>query len=598
MAQGDSRLFLNDARGASEVVAVALLIGITVMGVGVILLVGASQLGETQDDVAVGQAEQALVQFDSEAARVATGGTASQQVDLGLRSNMGTLNVENDTGHIRIEFIKISFFDTYNSTELVNTSLGTLIYDHGDTTVSYQGGGVWRSDGNASLMVSPPEITLRNRTLNVPLILTDRGGSVHSDVRIAHENTVDRFPDLDRNLTNKVEAAKITITIQSRYYWAWGQYFEDETDVIVQYNHQKEIASITFLALPLKFSPTAGVIATSGPGEINLAGNGAYIDSYNSLIGPYDVSRSQDGRVTAAGDVILKGDSQIDGDVRSGRDIRVESSAAQIDGDANYTRNIETKDAGSVTGESYEIDGVPDIPPINPYVENQTEYLEENNDNNATDVIVDNELDIDETGSGTLTSGNYFLYSLDLRGETLVLDTTGGNITIGVRDYVTLLKYQGDNSHIRVEGDGYVRFFVLSERKADVSIPGGGKAPMDNAHFFAERNATLYVANKNARRVQLYAPDNFIGAIGGSSSENANITATIIAPAGREGPGEFFMQHGELYGAVVTGNLTMGQYGQVHFDRALAETDIPIAPKVPRIEFLYVSENKIKVEGG
>ncbi|MGM0684150.1 MAG: DUF7289 family protein, partial [Halobacteriota archaeon] len=262
----------TDERAASEVVGVVLLIGIVALGFVSILLIGGPQLAAEQDRAEVGQAEQSLTQFDSEASRVATGSTSSQRVDLGLRGNRGTLDVQNDTGRITVELE--SYFDPGNDTEVMNASMGTMVYESGETTVGYQGGGVWRSDGNRSTMVSPPQISFRNGTLAMPMVKTTRGGSVYSDVQVTPRGTTQQFPTA--NETNKIRGNKaLTVTVESRYCTAWRQFFEDETDAIVNADCDRDTVKVVFLALPLDYSPDAGVVATSGPGEIRLEGNGA-----------------------------------------------------------------------------------------------------------------------------------------------------------------------------------------------------------------------------------------------------------------------------------------------------------------------------------
>lgn len=77
-------LFTRDTRSVSEALSFTLLIGIVVLSVSVILLVGVSQLTEKQTTTEVEHAEQALVQFDSEASRVSSGSASTQETDLGL----------------------------------------------------------------------------------------------------------------------------------------------------------------------------------------------------------------------------------------------------------------------------------------------------------------------------------------------------------------------------------------------------------------------------------------------------------------------------------------------------------------------------------
>ena len=579
----------DDERGVSEVVGVALLIGIVVLGTAAVLLVAGPQLGAEQTNAEVSQAEQSLTQFDSEAARVARGGTDTQRIDLGLRGNSGTLDVEDEAGHITVEYDY--FFDPDNSTEVMNTSMGTLRYERGDTTVGYQGGGVWRSDGDDSVMVSPPEISYRDGTLTMPVVKTTRTGSVHSDVLIARGGATERFPT--ENKTNRIDGNNaITVTIESRYCRGWEQFFESETEAIVDADCDQNTVQVTFIALPVDFSPEAGVIATSGPGEIRLEGTGAYVDSYNS---PGYGGGNSDGVVKAAGDVNMFGSSQIDGDVRSGKNITINSGSAEIDGNANWTERFDPHDEDSITGDDYRIDGISEILPINRLVYDRTDELRARNDNDAAgknDDLIDGEtLDIDG-GEATLETGEYYLDTLHLEGETLYLDTTDGDIAIAIERWVKLDEKGNQPSEIIVEGDGNVRFFVASEEKTSVdNIQGAAAAGFDEGHFVVE-SSDVTGLDKESPRFQVFGPDNFVGAIGGGGPE---VTAAIIAPTGEFGPGKFYVKHGELFGAIVTGELTLGQEGKLHFDRALIDEEIPLAPNVPRIEYLYLTENEIEV---
>lgn len=590
----------DDVRGTSEVVGMALLVGIVVVGIATILLVGGAQLGDVQDSTEVAQAEQSLTQFDAASARVAADTTDAQQLDLGLRANSGTLDVEPESGNVTIEYL--DQFDNGHRTEVANTSLGTVVYENGDTTVGYQGGGVWRSDRDGSTLVSPPEITFQDETLTIPVIRTERGGSVHSDVQISRSTpTQKQYPNATANLTNKVDGAIVQITIESRYYEAWGQFFEAEANTIVQYDHDEQTAVIQFLALPVDYAPEAGVVATSGPGEIRLEGDGAYVDSYNSSNGTYEATRDDEGAVRSAGEVSMYGSSQIDGDVHADKDIRVESGSATIQGDAETRLEVYEHDEDSVQGEvRNDTSGVPSISPIDGLVERRVDDLSEDNDNqNASDVISDDELTFEE--SNELGPGKYYLKNVELQDETLVLNATGGNITIGVEQWVKLLGSQGQQEpgNVEIRGDGEVRIFVKSEEKTTVNVPGEGQ---EDLHFYVEENATITTVDEagedrhRSPQSLVFGPSRFQGAIAGDASDSPAVTAVVIAPAGPAGGGEFYVKQGELFGAVMTGNLTLGQNGEIHFDHAIRGEKIPLSPTQPRLEYLYVTEHALQVE--
>lgn len=581
---------VDDDRGASEVVGFALLLAIVVIGIAAILLVAGPQLAAQQQGTEVSHAEQALTQFDSDAARVATGGTSSRRIDLGLRGNRGTLDVDSNDGQITVEYLRS--FDETPST-IVDRPLGTVRYVDGTTTVGYQGGGVWRSDGTDSTMVSPPEFTYRNETLSLPIVSTRRGGSVHSDVEIRPgASPAQRFPDgSDSNLSNTVDTGVLTITIESRYYSGWAQFFEAETNAQVVTNPGAELVEVTFFGSAMDFAPDAGIIATSGPGEIRVEGSGSYIDSYNSSNGPYSESSTEDGIVKAAGDIGMYGGSQIRGDVESNKLVNL-SGGATITGDVSAAKGWETDGDSTIEGSTdYDAD-VPNLKPIDGIVENRLEELAADNDNHV-DGITDENLDFDGDSEIELSPGEYYLEDIDIQdGETLVLNATEGDIHIGVEEYVVL-----DEGHIEVLGDntdGTVQVYVGSTRSSGVKVPGGGNYMAD--HFYVDDDSSVRVENDRSPRFQVLAPAHFTGAIRASGGSDPQVTASILAPAG-QGPGEFLVRDGELFGAIVTGNLTAENNAEIHFDRAILDEEIPFGEGVSWIEYLYVTIQEIEVSG-
>lgn len=572
--------------------AVALLFGIVMLSVATVVLVAGAQLDDGQETVETLQAERSLTQFDSAAERVATGSTSSQTVNLGLMGNDGTLDTDPDRG--RITIVSIDSLGDGTRTEVMNSSLGTLTYENGDTTVAYQGGGVWRSDGDGSVMVSPPEISFTGKTLTMHVVETERSGSVHSEVQLTRSSpSKQRYPNATVGLDNKVKNSLIEIRIQSQYYEAWGQYFEDRTNTVVQYDDQTETVTVLFLALPVDYSPDAGVVATSGPGQIRIEGSGSYIDSYNSSNGTYEETKHGEGRVKSAGEILMYGGSRIEGDAEADGEIRIESGDAQIDGNASSGQHVYEHDDQSVTGEvRHNTSGVPPIPPIDGFVHKKVNEIQSNNDNDATPVVTDNEINLSE--SNELGPGQYYLENLELEDETLVLNTTDGNITLAVENWVKLHGKQ-ESGNIEIEGDGKVRVFVNSAERTTVNPPSQGQQKL---HFYVERNGSVRTVDTPRQRSMqfvVFGPSEFEGSLAGSSSKNPQVTAVVIAPAGPEGEGTFHLKHGELYGAVMTGNLTVGKPSAIHFDEAIVDQRIPLAPTVPRIEYLYVTEHEIAV---
>lgn len=578
-----------DNRGVSEVLGVALLIGIVLTGATAIVLAGGNAIDRSQSEIEIRQAQHAMTQFDSQASRVALQGTDAQRVDMGLRGTKGSLDVDPDDGWIRVTTVDMS---SGEHTDVVNESLGAMVYEHGDTTIAYQGGGVWRSDADAtesgSVMISRPEFHYHNDTLSMPIITTDRGGSVHSDVTIATGGNERHFPNESAGLTNRIDDSMTVVTVESDYYEAWGRYFEDETSGTVQYDHDAGTVTVTFLSMPDTYALQDGIVATAGQGNVSLHGTGAYVSSYNSSTNEYD---TRDGSLVAAGDVNLWGNSEIAGDVRSGSEFEIHAGASTVDGDVYWTDGFENQ--GAVTGTDEQIDGVPSIPPITEYVTGQVQGLAADNDNEDVPSVID-ESDQLVDQPGTLGAGQYYFERLHLTSnEELVIDTTGGDVVIGVRDWVGIDEQAG----VTVVGDGDVHLYVEGQSTVDRDITGAGDhVPETEWNLYLDKGAEVSVPDRNASQLTIYGTEDFTGGIGGP--QGTTLEGTVYAPAGYAGPGYVYVMQADVYGAVVTGDLTLNQFGSIHYDHALKEESVPLAPSMDRLAFLYASTHGIEVSDG
>lgn len=577
-----------DERGLSEVVAFALLLGIVILGIAVILFVGVDLIDREQSDAELSQAEHALTKLDTEA-RATLQDDTTRQVDLGLRGVSGDLVVEPERGWIRVEHQRIDLANgtVEEPTVLVNRSLGAVVYRDGDRSVAYQGGGVWRGDGSGSVMSSRPDIQFREGTLSMSVIGVDDGDGVYGDVEVSrHATTVHPFPNETAGLTNRVNDTMVSITVQSEYYLAWGRYLEDDLDAIVGYDHDEQTAHAKFIATPSSLSLRSGIIATAAPGDISLHGTGAYVTSYNSATGERD---TREGSVEAVGDVLMWGDAEIAGDVSTGDRFEIASGAASVDGDVDWTTSFDNQ--GTVTGTDRQIAGVPSIPPITGYVIDEVRSLRLVNDNEAAPAVIDNN-ELSFNGRQTLEAGRYYLETMHIdRNNELVLDTSDGDIHIGVRDWIGIEQRGG----VTVQGDGTVYVYVEGrEQVFNDGITGAGDhVPSTEWNLYVDKGAEVTTPNDNASQFRIYGTETFSGGVGGP--QGTTVTGVIYAPTGQYGPGFFYIMQAHLYGAVVTGDLTINQYGEIHYDLALADREFPVAPTVSRLEYLYVSDHGLAV---
>jgi flagellin-like protein len=240
-------------RGQSELIGTVLLIGIVLAGLTAIIVFGATALDSARDDSRVNNIEHSMTQFDSRAAMVALGNSNSQRVDLGETGD-GRYDINPDSGWVNITHINHSGNGDVET--ITNATFGSVYYEHENTTISYQGGGVWRGTGNESIMISPPEFHYRGSTLTFPIISVNGtgGASGQPSAGIAVEERSRRIfpnasePDYGNNsYQNPIDEGNVTVTIHGDHYVAWADYFEDRTSGAVWLDHENETASVNLI---------------------------------------------------------------------------------------------------------------------------------------------------------------------------------------------------------------------------------------------------------------------------------------------------------------------------------------------------------------
>lgn len=261
----------TDSRGQSEVIGIVLLLGLAVIGTGAILVFGGSAITDTMGVSQTESTEHAMTLFDSRSAMVALGDSPSQTIDFGNAGD-GIYSVEDESGWMRIEHHNYS---NGQDQTIYNESLGAMTYEQGGTKLAYEGGGVWRKQGNGSVMVSPPEFHYRQATLTLPIIRVSgdeqASGRVSSTIRSG--DSIRRvFPDATTTYdetgdpyANPIEEGNVTIIVQSDYYQAWAKYFDARTEGKVSTDHDNETATVKLI--------TRGTL-----GEFEMPADGNSID--------------------------------------------------------------------------------------------------------------------------------------------------------------------------------------------------------------------------------------------------------------------------------------------------------------------------------
>lgn len=585
--------FFGAERSQSEVLGIVLLLSITIAGSTAIMAMGTTVLTDAQQNAGNSNAEHTMTQLDSEASLVALGSSDAQEIGVS-EGTRGTTVVYPDAGRVNVTLVNESTGDL-QEVIIDDAALGSVVHEQDDTTIAYQGGGVWskKESGNASAMISPPEFHHRadsngqSPTLTMPLVLVE-GDRVSGDrVRMTANGVEDRFPVDGGAKSNPLMDSVVNITVESEYYQAWGRFFEERTDGRLEaVDHENQTVTIQLVMVADRDDVKGALASTSTDGDLSIAGNGAKTDSYNSSNttrfpdGYNEANATNDGTIETGGDVDIGGGAEVEGDIRSGGTVDM-GGRSSVNGHIFWTDGFSARGASSYEGES-SIDGVEGSEDITQIVVRTVDEASEANDNDEeTDDITADELDFD--GGAELDGTDdptYYLERLEVPdGETLTVDTTNGNVTVAVEEYVDV------KGTIDVQGSNQTKIYAKGDDTAngqDHVYFGGGEVDVTrdrSSQFWVYGTADMHTTiDKN----------------GGES----RFVGVIYAPAGNDGSGSVTVENnaGALLGGAVTGSTTINQGGRIHYDQALVgQTPIEEGMSIPRVTYLHISVSRMNV---
>jgi len=584
--------WISSERAVNDVVGYVLIIGLVITGAGLVVTAGAVVIGDSQTVLSEYRAEKALTQLDSKISQVAYNQDDSTVVDIA--TDTGQYSIDNTSGWIRLEVREIRNDTTpsWAAPSLFNETLGAVRFEsEAGVVIAYQGGGVWRDtkNGNGGLMISPPGFHYRDATLTLPLIVVDgERQSVSSNIRIQKNSSDLHFPvSGNKNLTNPLETHELTLTVQSDYYRAWGNYFEERTDGTAEFDDENETATI-FLRTPTdKRQVNNALTATAGSGSMKIAGNQGRTDSYNSTEGNYTDSQDDNGNVTIAGDLEVTGGSSLIGNAKVGDDFKCSGNSG-VTGDVRFGNSKTVSGACSVGSIGALNQDIETDPPVTTYVKSTVDDIDENNDNSGAPINGNDR--IDYTGlSATLTPGDYYLEELSpSTGQTLLIDAPAGSKTqIAIDDFV-----QMTGGDVIVQGEGRVEFYVK-----------GNETTLLGNQFEMVSGSTLTTDGQVQRSPQIwvYGTETMQAQLGDPGGSAAIMEGVLYAPA-RDGVPPFSrldVEHGTLFGGAYVGEseLHQGQPAKIHFDEALTdERTILEDESVVLINYLHVTTNQVEVD--
>jgi hypothetical protein len=271
----------SDDRGVSAVVGLVLLLGIALLGVTLVLAFGSMALDDLRDSVQVQSSEHAMREVDSRLSRVSFSENDVEVLDLSetptrdvsIRNESRMLITVNRTSQCRATVPMGSITTRSRSGEVV----------------AYEGGGIWRTSGGGSTMVSPPDFQYEDGTVDFPVVSLSAANVSQSRIRVRKDVAASRAR------TRAIRAAlskpacqppgNVTITVESRYYDAWGRYFERVTDAAAVVDDTNETASITLTRIGAETDvSTTGANLTADTNyvaEITINGTGYHTNQWH-----------------------------------------------------------------------------------------------------------------------------------------------------------------------------------------------------------------------------------------------------------------------------------------------------------------------------
>lgn len=559
----------SDERGQSETLAVAIIFvlalgsALLIAGVASMTLEEGRQVAETQSGI------QTMTELDSRASLVALEGGESTTMDVRSRAGGGRVSVDR-SGEIRF------VMQGPNGTIWRNEStLGTITYANGNRRIAYQGGGVWRRTvgANGSVMVSPPEVHYRQGTLTLPMINitgTERGIST---VRITKKSSERIYPIPSRgeNRSNPVvEGNQLTLFVKSDYYQGWAQYFRDRIGANVTVLHGDQTVRVDLVAPVSQFAVDSGLISVGTGAPIDMQGTGnnpTFVDSYNSCCGGnYSTTAGRNGTVRSPSGLDQGGETFIKGTVNTGGDIEFAGNNNTIFGDA-WHQGIINPQNGRITGQNDSNGSGVEIPPIDATVNQRVNSICSNGTT--------------QLGGGDTVGPGEHCHSgdLTLNGGTLTIDVSNDSVDLAVDGDLTLKS----SAAIEVVG--------TTGNNHTVELWLGGKS-------VTLTSSEITVPDQESPAFRLFAKSGTDIDLRGQGGGASKFVGLLYAPTTRGAGGSLDMQSdSDLYGAAVTGEVSMQAGSAVHYDQALEGfTFQRSGTPASRLSYLYVTVNEIEIE--
>ena len=309
------------------VLGLMLLVGIVAIASITLLFSGLGELAGTEGEAEDERIEASFTKLAHDATTVGVSSTDGRTTTLDLEGE--SIELDESAGHLSVEVS-----DTEDP--VVVRELAALRYDDGDRELAFQGGGVWRTDGDAARMLTAPTIAYREESLTFPFVDVGGAETVDSD-RLTFTEGETEVP-----LVGQMSGQTVTITIESDLYEGWATHFERTIgESAVSVDHENESVEVVM-----------GYPEMDGDFESGIVAQGDFQST--------NPNACADGSVVVSGDVL-------DDDCRShdhgsgGENVSVSPIDAGVEfivgGIAETEPHIDGKATDRVTAGTYFVEG-------------------------------------------------------------------------------------------------------------------------------------------------------------------------------------------------------------------------------------------------
>jgi flagellin-like protein len=566
----------SERRAASEIVGLVLLFGMVLVGAGLILMASMSATDQVQQQNELNNAELSLQEASVRLQTLSyQDGDDVASFDLAGR-NSDDVRIESNGN--------LTFQLNGHASCTARMELGSIIYrnDEGQS-VAYQAGGVWRDDGSGVSIVSPPDLTYQTdqidnrtiRSLDFPVVNVQGDLNTASGEVTARQVDNPGGPSMEQQLCLPVSqnsaidrVRTITITVENNtYYEAWERYLDAELGDSVMdkdvYHGNQTVRyrvplgqDITPSEFRMDDAEVRAAVWGTGSTEMvfedspSAVTQPTRVDSYDSSVAPHSVQNGSNATVVNNGSMVVRQSAKIMGDVAVDGDITIEGNAADptlIDGSVSYngTNSTPPEHQYNVTGvfrDNFSFNG-DQVPSPDGEIVYTVDSASQVNHNNETGVFNASFSD-SVRQAGTVDSGVYFVENFDVdSGEALTFDTSNGDIVVAVNRSVDI------EDRVEIHGDGQVRLFIMDDVTVadEIKVFGTHTSPTNES-------GQLRTFVRTGSDVTFEPGSRFTGVLYAPGADEVVLESNW--PSG----------HSELYGAVMGGEVSVGQGSQVHFD--------------------------------